>query len=87
MTCRSGCPTQDHASYGECLKDSGLRVAYANSANGWDYTKQKRWESELGAYKQARKEGIQPTGTTRREIDRANRLSDVTQRPYDGRRL
>jgi hypothetical protein len=87
MTCRSGCATQDHRSYAECLRDSVIRVAYTNSANGWDYTKQKKWESELGAYKQARQEGIQPTGTTRREIDRAKRLSDAAQRPYDGRHL
>lgn len=25
--CRAGCPTQDHASYGECLKAARLGVA------------------------------------------------------------
>jgi hypothetical protein len=24
--CRSGCPTQDHASYGECLQDARIAV-------------------------------------------------------------
>ena len=26
MGCRTGCPTQDHANWGECLKQSGLQV-------------------------------------------------------------
>ena len=24
--CRSGCPTQDHDSYGECLRDANIAI-------------------------------------------------------------
>lgn len=83
-TCRSGCPTQSHASYAECLRDSGIRVAYTNSANGYDLTKQKRWDQELSDYREARRQGIQPDGTTRRAIDKAVRISDETGTAYTG---
>lgn len=36
--CTSGCPTKDHATWGECVRAKGLRVAYCNSAKGHDYT-------------------------------------------------
>lgn len=78
MTCRSGCPTQDHDSYAHCLRSSGLRVAYCDSVNRRDFTRQKRWDAELASYRTAVKSGIQPAGTDRRSIDRANRISDAT---------
>jgi hypothetical protein len=24
--CRAGCPTQDHASYGDCLRDANIAI-------------------------------------------------------------
>lgn len=36
--CTSGCPTQDHATWGECVRSKGLRVAYCQSAKGHDFT-------------------------------------------------
>ena len=32
--CRSGCPTQDHASYKDCLKDAHFGVAKGETAKG-----------------------------------------------------
>ena len=32
--CRSGCPTQDHGSYGECLRDARFGVSAGESAKG-----------------------------------------------------
>ena len=78
MACTTGCPTQDCPSYAACLKQKAPKVAYANSANGWDYTTQKKWDKELDAYKAARKEGIQPSGTKLADIERAKRISDAT---------
>jgi hypothetical protein len=66
-------------SYGAYLRSKGVRVAYARSANGWDYTKQKRWDSELQAYRDAVGEGLDPTGTTMRDIDSARRKADEAQ--------
>lgn len=84
MSCRSGCPTRDHLSYGECLRAANVKVAYTNSANGWDSTKQKKWDRELEDYRSAVKQGIQPKGTDRRSIDNAVRISNETGTPFKG---
>ena len=76
MACRTGCPTQDHASYSECCRDSGIRVAYTASASGWDYTKQKRWDGELDRYRQLVKSGVQPEGTQHKDMDKAERAAE-----------
>lgn len=81
--CRSGCPTQDHESYGACLRAANTRVAYANSVNGWDYTKEKKWRKELSDYRAAVKQGIEPAGTDRKSIDQAVRISNETGKAYD----
>lgn len=82
MACRTGCPTQGCESYAACLRGSGIKVAYCNSANGLDATREKRWRSELQGYRDAKAQGIQPDGTTRQAIDKANRISDLTGRAY-----
>lgn len=81
--CTSGCANQDHASYAECLKLKGLRVAYANSANNQDYTQQKRWDSDIDYYKSARAQGVQPSTTKRVDVDRAMELSSLTGSAYE----
>jgi hypothetical protein len=81
--CRSGCATQDHSSYGECLRAATVRVAYCNSAQGYDYSKQKSWDSELQAYRDARAQGIEPEGTDRRSIEEAVRISDRIGKAHD----
>lgn len=80
MTCRTGCPTKDCRSYAECLRGSGVRVGYSNSANGWDRSRQKHWDGELSRYRDLQAQGIDPIGTTHREMDRSERVADfVTQ--------
>jgi len=82
--CRSACPTQDHATYGECCRNSGVRVAYTNSANGWDASKQKRWDGELERFRNMEAQGINPIGTTHAEMDRSERVVDmVTRMPQE----
>lgn len=81
MTCRSGCRTQDHASYHACLQAAGTRVAYAGRGGG-DLTAQKKWDKELDLYRRARKEGIQPDGTTMPKIVDAMRQSDKAGAAY-----
>jgi hypothetical protein len=61
-----------------------MRIAYTNSANGWDLTKQKRWDKELEDYRSAVKQGIQPKGTDRRSIDQAVRISNDIGQPFKG---
>lgn len=78
MACASSCraPEGTHASYGECLRSQGLAVMGLEST-GNDLTKQKRWDRELQSYRDARAEGIQPAGTTHREIDLAKKNADL----------
>jgi hypothetical protein len=82
MACRTGCPTQDHDSYAACLRGSGVRVAYCNSTNRQDYTRQKIWDRELASYRDAIRQGIEPDGTHRAAIDKAVRASDATGVAY-----
>jgi len=83
VTCRSGCPTQDHASYGECLRGAAIRIAYTNSVNGWDATREKRWRRENDLYADAVKQGIEPSSTLTPAIRAALDWSDQHGRAYD----
>lgn len=74
--CRTGCPTQDHASWGECARMANLRVAYCGVGGG-DATAQKQWDQDLSLYRQARSQGIQPEGTTRNKVLAAIKASDA----------
>lgn len=62
---------------------SGVRIAYANSAGDWDYTKQKKWDRELQGYRDATAEGLNPSGTTWSSIDRARRAADAVGVPVE----
>lgn len=83
MACRSGCKAQDHGSYAECLRASTLRVAYCDETNRQDYTRQKKWDKELQDYRDARRQGIEPDGTDRRNIEKAVRVSEKLGLAYD----
>lgn len=81
MACRTGCPTQDHASWGACARAASLRVAFCG-AGGLDATRQKNWDAELQAYRDARRQGIQPDSTKMPAIRRAERLSQEAGAAY-----
>lgn len=82
MACRTGCRTKDHASYDVCLKDAGVRTYLASPSKGMDGTTEKRWNKELHSYREARRQGIQPDGTTARKVEQAVRLSDAAGAAY-----
>lgn len=69
--CRSGCKTQDHANWGECAKAANFSITdpLASAVS-------KQANAELGAYRDARKLGIQPASTKMADIQKAVRLSD-----------
>ena len=46
-------------------------------------TTQKKWDKELGLYKQARAQGIQPDGTGTKQIQKAIDVSNRTGVAYD----
>ena len=69
--CRSGCKTQDHASYGDCLQDSNISFGNEKTISVLKHN-----EKELNAYRDARKLGIQPASTKMKDINKAVRMSD-----------
>jgi hypothetical protein len=81
MACSSSCKTQDHASWGDCIRAKSLRVGYCGQGGG-DATAQKKWDSELSAYKDARAQGIQPDGTTRAKVEAAVKASNEKGAAY-----
>lgn len=70
--CRSGCPTKDHQSWGECARASRF---YTNGVHQRD--EYKRYDAELNDYASARMQGIQPKTTRRHDIDRAVREANA----------
>ena len=47
-------------------------------------TTQKKWDKELDFYRQARKDGIQPEGTSTASIEKAYKASEVLEKAYNG---
>jgi hypothetical protein len=43
----------------------------------------KKWNSELSAYRDARAQGIQPAGTTMRHIEEAHKASETLGKAYN----
>jgi hypothetical protein len=50
-------------------------------------TTQKKWDSELAFYKDARAQGVQPEGTSRAAVEKALEASEVINKPYDGGKM
>lgn len=80
--CRSGCPTQNHRSWGECARAARLMVGWAQSAKGLDRTADKKNQAELDLYKSARDAGIQPDGTYTNKIRFAMEQSEKVGARY-----
>jgi hypothetical protein len=80
--CRQGCRTQDHDSWGECLRAAEVRTYHVAVSKGFDATAQKKWDRELEGFRQASAEGIRPDGTKWSKIDKARRLSDKVGAAY-----
>lgn len=79
MACTTGCRTQDHASYGECLRSKAVRIpAMPVEALGI----QKKADKNLDAYADARKVGIQPASTRPGDVAQAVAVSDKIGEAY-----
>lgn len=83
MACRTGCITQDHTTYGQCLRAASLRVGWAKSHLGIDRTREKNKNAELDFYQEARMAGIQPATTKTPDIRRAFELSEKAGAAFD----
>lgn len=79
MTCSSSCRTQDHESWGECVRSKGLQIGdVANHDN------HRKVEKELQTYRDARRQGVQPEGTRTSQIRVAMDVSEKTGVAYGG---
>lgn len=83
MACRTGCTTKDHTTYGDCLRSAALRVGWAKSHLGIDASREKRKNTELGLYKEARAAGIQPATTRTPDIRKAMEVSEKAGAAFD----
>ncbi len=83
--CRSGCATQDHASYAECLQQANLGFAGCfPTRQGWDKDRENADKKELDSYYAAVRQGIEPISTKKRDIDAAVKLSNEAGMAFDG---
>jgi hypothetical protein len=70
--CRSGCPTQDHASWGECFRAAGIEFG-----NPGQRKASRTWDTELAAYRKAREvDGLSPKTTKLADTQQAYRMAD-----------
>ena len=80
--CRTGCKEKSHETYIECLQASNLQINTGDAGRA-EGMSAKRWDGELKAYRDARAEGIQPAGTTMRQIVEAKKASDKLGAAYN----
>lgn len=69
--CSSACLTQDHRTFGECMRAKSLQVS--PQVNDAYSSKQKTWDRELNSYDSAVRQGVQPAGTKQHQVDAAMR--------------
>ena len=53
--CRTGCPTQDHESWGDCARGANMRIAGETAA---------KTNKDLNSYAYAKSIGLQPERST-----------------------
>lgn len=77
MACSSNCRTQDHESYGACLRAKNIK--HGDLMNG---NVQKAADKSLDAYEKARKYGIQPRSTRAADVQAAVQISEQTGKAF-----
>ena len=83
MACASTCKTQDHESYGACLRDKNLAVyGLESTGSGVTVTKDKKWNKELDRARNLMSNGVLPDNTFGPALDRAEKFSEATGTPY-----
>ena len=71
-----------------CFGCKGLSVQMnAGDADSRKFMTNKRHNTELNAYREARDQGIQPAGTTMDKIQQAVKASETLGRPYDAGKM
>lgn len=68
--CRSGCPTQDHETWGECARAANLQTLVGDQVEA-----NRRLEGNLAEYRKVRAQGIQPKSIRRTYVEAAKKAS------------
>lgn len=84
--CTSGCKTQDHNSYAECLQSKNMKAigVFGSKNVTLDRDWQKKDAKELDSYYSAVRQGIEPRSTRQKDIDAAVKLSETSGKAFDG---
>lgn len=73
MACSSTCPTQDHKTFGECIRSKGIQVdQHSLKIDGKNLDK--RREHTLSRFRQCVESGLTPEAPTKREVLRTERI-------------
>lgn len=65
MPCASSCKTQDHGTFGNCIRQNGLHIDTYGIRHG---EAEKANTRELNLYEQARRDGLHPPTTRTADI-------------------
>jgi len=74
---------QVHPTYVEGCFGCKVQTLELNTGDAARDIPDKKWNSELQAYRDARAEGIQPSGTNMRDIEAAHKASETLGTAYD----
>lgn len=72
-----------HSEYVEGCFGCKVQTLELNSGDASRDISDKKWTSELSAYRDARRQGIQPSGTNMHHIEAAHKASENLGQAYD----
>ena len=75
---------QVHSVYVEGCFGCKVQTLELNAGDATRDISDKKWNSELKAYKDARAQGIQPSGTRMKDIEAAHKASETLGQAYNG---
>ena len=70
MTCRSACPTQDHASWGACARAANVQTMWLGGT-GPSLGDVRRWHANNARYRESLVHGVTPEGYSDKAIGAA----------------
>lgn len=78
---------ETHPHYVEGCFGCKVGTLQLNSGDARREVSDKKWVSDIQAYKDARAEGIRPGGTTRKSVEDARKASETLGRAYDAEKM
>ncbi len=74
---------QKHPEYVEGCFGCKVMTLELNTGDTTRDVSDKKWNNELQAYRDARAQGMQPAGTSHKQIQEAYKASEVINKPYN----